>query len=164
MDAQDAEPFEVKVFRGSRTRREVVTFLFVGLLNTGFGYAVYAIAYLAGLSPSVALAVAFGLGTLFNFVTNGRIVFQSSRLGALPRYGLLAVVTFIVNAVGLRAAISSGLGPLEAQALVMCLTVPFSFIVSKFLVFNRRRLVNSATGYTADVQLRGPGSYGPRWP
>jgi putative flippase GtrA len=134
---EKAPPIVVSVVRGSRTRREIVAFLLVGLLNTGFGYAVYAFGYLAGLNPSIALAVAFCTSTLFNFFSTGRLVFQSSRWGAMPKYAGLAAGMYVVNAGGLNLVISLGVGPLEAQALVMCFTVPLSFLVSKFLVFAR---------------------------
>jgi len=118
--------------------REVVTFLFVGGLNTAFAYCVYALSYLAGASPTMALIFATLAGMVFNFFTTGRLVFGSKRLAAFPKFVLSSAVMFCANYGGLHGLLALGSHPLLALALVLCVTVPTNFLVSKFLVFRDR--------------------------
>jgi putative flippase GtrA len=118
-------------------RRQLAAVLPVGLLNTGFVYSVYALCYLAGAAPLLALLIASCLGTGFNFLSTGRLVFGHSPAEAFPRYAALAAGVYVVNAGLLHLAIGAGAGPLEAQLAAMCVTVPLSFVVSKYVVFRR---------------------------
>ena len=53
----------------------VIRFLGVGVLNTVFGYSVYAALIFAGLSYLIALFLSTIAGVVFNYFSFGRIVF-----------------------------------------------------------------------------------------
>ena len=95
-------------------------FLVVGVANTAFGFAVYAVLLrLFGLPWQWALALSYVLGVLWNFVTHGRIVFGTQGIRRLPAYVLAYVALFFLNKWVLRAAIDAGLSELWAQALLV---------------------------------------------
>ncbi|OYX45551.1 MAG: hypothetical protein B7Z02_00915 [Rhodobacterales bacterium 32-67-9] len=95
-------------------------FLVVGVANTAFGFAVYAVLLrLFGLPWQWALALSYVLGVLWNFATHGRLVFGTQGLSRLPAYVLAYVLLFFLNKWVLRALIAAGLSELWAQALLV---------------------------------------------
>lgn len=91
-------------------------FLLVGGLNTGFGYAVYAVLVLTGLAPQLALALAFCIGVIWNFFTHARLVFGARGFRRLPAYVAVYVGIYAVNAFLLARVMGLGIHPLVAQA------------------------------------------------
>jgi len=91
-------------------------FLLVGGLNTAFGYAIYAVLVLAGLSPQTALALAFCVGVVWNFFTHARLVFGARGVRRLPAYVAVYVGIYAANAFLLGRVIALGIHPLVAQA------------------------------------------------
>lgn len=114
---------------------QFIRFLLVGVLNTAFGYVVYAIGVLAGLYPEAALAIAFVCGVLFNYVTTGRLVFRSGRAHAFPRFVVVYIALYGINVLALRLIIGMGAGPLLAQALVVPPIVLCTFVLLKLVVY-----------------------------
>ena len=114
---------------------QVVRFLAVGVLNTAFGYAIFAGGILLGLSSGVALAIAMVLGVIFNFFTFGRLVFDSRDPTRLPRFVGVYVLTYVVNLAMLALWQRIGVGPLLAQLACLPVTVSLTFVLMRFMVF-----------------------------
>ncbi len=112
------------------TSETMFRFLVIGLGNTAFGYAVYALAVLAGLPPQLALIVQFVLGVLWNYAMHARLVFSVNGWGRLPVYIAAYALIYAVNAMALRLALLQGLGPLTAQLLIL----PFITVLSWLLI------------------------------
>lgn len=116
--------------------RQLTRFIAVGVLNTGFSYGVYAMALWAGLHYVAANFVAMLCGTVFSFVTQGRLVFGSRDL---RRFGRFLIAWLLIW--GLNTALIDGLvrlGQLDAYvagALAMVPVVVLSFLVHKLFVF-----------------------------
>jgi putative flippase GtrA len=104
-------------------------FLVIGVVNTAFGYGIYALLVLLGLHPQPALAIQYIVGIGWNYFTHGRFVFGVSGLGRLPHYALSYVAIYLGNAAALRELIAAGLGPYAAQALALGPTVVLSYIL-----------------------------------
>nr|WP_070959190.1 GtrA family protein [Hyphomonas sp. Mor2] len=100
------------------TIRRFIKFLLVGLVNTGFGYAVYAVLVLLGLTPQVALLLSFAIGVLWNYLTTARFVFEITGFGRLPAYCICYVFIYALNAGILQFAIDKNIEPLLAQAVL----------------------------------------------
>ena len=111
-------------------------FLVVGVVNTVFGYGVFFALLSAGLAPTVALAIATVAGVLFNFVTVGRVVFETAEASRLWRFLGVYGLVFIFNATLLDAAIRLGVGAAMAQALLLPACVAFSYLLNRAFVFN----------------------------
>lgn len=122
-----------------------VKFLFVGVLNTAFGFAVYAVLLrLAGLPVQWALALSYVLGILWNFGTHGRIVFGTNRLGRLPAYVAAYVVLFFFNLWALRGAIAAGLSDLWAQAMLVLPMAMVAFVLVSVVLTGRLPFLGGA--------------------
>lgn len=114
---------------------QIVRFLAVGVLNTAFGYAIFAGGVLVGLPSGIALAIAMVIGVIFNFFTLGRLVFDSRDPTRLPRFVGVYALTYVVNLMLLRLWEGAGVGPLLAQLACLPVTVSLTFLLMRFLVF-----------------------------
>jgi putative flippase GtrA len=114
---------------------QAARFLAVGVLNTAFGYVIFAAGILAGLASGIALAIAMVIGVIFNFFTLGRLVFDSRDPTRLPRFVGVYALTYVVNLMLLRLWEGAGVGPLLAQVACLPVTVSLTFILMRFLVF-----------------------------
>lgn len=74
-----------------------IKFLFVGALNTVFGYLVFASLIWSGLRYPYALFAATCLGILFNFKSLGVLVFNNNKNRLLLRFILLYVGLYLLN-------------------------------------------------------------------
>lgn len=105
-----------------------VKFLAVGVLNTAFGYLLYALLVLLGMGPQPALAVAFACGVVWNYFTHARLVFATKGAGRLPAYVVVYLGLYGVNAAGLQGFLMLGFDPIAAQALLVLPAAALSFV------------------------------------
>lgn len=59
-------------------REQVIRFAFVGLLNTLFGYSLYALLIFLKLPYAFAVLISTVIGVIFNFKTTGKLVFNNT--------------------------------------------------------------------------------------
>ncbi|WP_441276817.1 GtrA family protein [Tardiphaga sp. 172_B4_N1_3] len=119
-----------------RTAGQFARFLIVGLLNTAFGYLVYAAGIFAGLAPELALFVTVVIAVGFNYMTTGRLVFRGNGGGKnFLKFALAYLVIYGFNVLLLRTVLAWGIHPLVAQALVLPPVVIGTFLVLKLFVF-----------------------------
>lgn len=111
-------------------------FLLVGVLNTVFGYGCFSILLYAGLHYSFALLIATGLGVLFNFKTNGVMVFKSSDNGLIWRFIAVYAFVYIVNVVGIEAFCQLGFTPYWGGAVLVLPMAVLAFFLQKRFVFS----------------------------
>lgn len=107
----------------------------VGLLNTAFGYAVFAAVLLAGAGPFAAIVAATLAGVAFNFQTSRRLVFRSGTRGRLARFLAVYAGVLALNWVVLRALRDLGVPDLQAQALIALPLAAVSFLGQMLFVF-----------------------------
>lgn len=79
-----------------------IKFLFVGGLNTAFGYGVFALFIYCGLHYSLASLLSTVCGILFNFKTTGIIVFKNHNNSLIFRFFAAYVIIYALNLLGLR--------------------------------------------------------------
>lgn len=114
---------------------QFIRFLFVGALNTLIGYGIFAGLVLLGVAAVPALIATYVVGTLVNFFTTGRLVFNESRLSSLARFILAYVVIYFFN-LGLFKLVAEAFPhPLVTQALCLPVVAVFSFLLFKLFVF-----------------------------
>jgi len=116
----------------------VARFVAVGVLNTAFGYGVYATLVLLGAGAQLALAGQFAVGILWNFATHSRLVFGTTGIGRLPLYTVAYLTVWAVNALALQVVMAAGLGPLLAQAVLMPAVVALAYILASAALGARR--------------------------
>ncbi|MCB1440708.1 MAG: GtrA family protein [Nitratireductor sp.] len=107
----------------------MLRFLAVGLGNTAFGYSVYALAVVAGLTPQLALILQFVLGVLWNYTLHARLVFSVNGWTRFPLYIGAYLLIYTINATSLRILLAEGIGPLLAQLLILPFIVALSWLL-----------------------------------
>ena len=131
------ESFRV-VLTGARAQNWLlfVRFALVGLINTGFGYAMFALLILVGVWPAAALVGAAIAGVAFNFQTSRRLVFRSK--GRSLRFVAVYGAVLICNWAALRTLRQCGLADLESQAMLALPVAVMSFLGQRTFVFSQR--------------------------
>jgi putative flippase GtrA len=112
-------------------------FFGVGVVNTLFGYALYAMLITAGLKMFVAQIVATIIAVAFNYLSYSRFVFHGaprSRLRFLLSYGLNYLISLV--ALALSAIILPS--PYVAGLLATLVTAIINFVVLRRYVFASR--------------------------
>lgn len=117
--------------------RQFVSFILTGVLNTAFGYAVFALIYLATANSVVSVVVATIVGATFNYFSYGKIVFNNVGYGAVLRFIVTYCVIGALNIVLLEALNTLISRPLIAQLVLLPVLVAASFALNKFWVFRR---------------------------
>jgi putative flippase GtrA len=113
----------------------------VGVLNTIFGYSLFAILILIGLHYKYAVLIGTILGVLFNFQTTGKLVFGSKNNKLVFRFVGVYVVTFLLNVEALRIADAISINIehkakiLIAGAILVLPMAVISFVLMKLFVF-----------------------------
>ena len=77
--------------------KKFIKFLFVGALNTLFGYLMYIIFISTPLKREWALLCAYVLGVLWNFKTTGSLVFKVNNNKLIFKFVGSYVFTYFVN-------------------------------------------------------------------
>lgn len=106
-----------------------------GILNTIFGYAVFAVLVVAGVWSSGALVAATLAGVAFNFQTSRRLVFGAD--GRPLRFVVLYGSVLLLNLVALRVLREIGLAELWSQAALALPVAALSFLGQRVWVFGR---------------------------
>ncbi len=112
-----------------------VRFLFVGALNTAFGYFMYIIFISTPLPQWAALFCAYIFGVLWNFKTTGTLVFKSHNNKLVFKFICVYVFTYFVNLFCLKALLQFGLGKYIAQLVLIFPIAILSFVLFKTFVF-----------------------------
>jgi len=121
-----------------KNNRQFINFLFVGALNTGFGYCAYALFIFTGLHYSIAVLFSTILGVLFNFKTIGVLVFKNGDNRLILRFFAVYAIIYLLNVSGLKLFKSLGSQNMYVNGLILVLPLAFlSFFLNKKFVFER---------------------------
>ena len=110
-----------------------IRFLFVGLLNTAFGYCAFAFLLFVGLHYALATLLSTVAGIIFNFNTTGRLVFGNR--GRLERFLGVYALTYLLTVGGLRLARAFGVDLYLAGAALTVALAFVSFLLHRRYVF-----------------------------
>lgn len=117
-------------------QNQFLRFLAVGVLNTAFGYGLFAFFLAINLHYSLALALATVLGVLFNFKTFGSLVFKSHDNRKIFRFVLVYVVVYSINVAGMALFERIQIGPFFGGAVMLLPCALLAFVLQKKFVFN----------------------------
>lgn len=144
-----------------RIENKFIRFLFVGVINTAFGYGMFLLFIWFGLHYSIALFCANFLGILFNYKTTGYIVFETKSNKLLLHFFLVYGIVYLFNLLELYLLDKSDLYetvlawdflqfindiPLDAhkigdamgQAITLLPNAVLSFLLNKIFVFKQK--------------------------
>jgi putative flippase GtrA len=110
--------------------RRFIKFLIVGVLNTLFGLAVYAILIRAGVPVWGALIGGNVAGIVFNFFTTGHLIFSDAALSRLPRFVGAYLTCYAINYVAINLLVLLHFGAIESQAIL----TPAMAVLSYYLM------------------------------
>lgn len=77
--------------------KQFALFILTGVINTIFGYVLYAVMFWLFENKVIALVVDYAAGILFNFQTYSKIVFNSHDFRKIFKFTFAYVLTFIFN-------------------------------------------------------------------
>ena len=115
---------------------QFIQFVFVGVLNTAFGYGVYCLMLWIGLSYWWATLIANVLGVVFNFKTTGVLVFKNHNNWLFFRFALCYVLAYFLNVgiIALFTHFTTINQYISGFVATVCVAL-FSFFFQKFIVF-----------------------------
>ena len=120
--------------------RRFVKFLFVGAINTLFGYSMYALFVTFGFNPSNALLISYILGVFWNFKTTGSIVFRNKDNKLIFKFFISYVFTYYVNSISLNFLIDNlHINKYLAEAIVIPPVAVLSFVIFKTFIFKDKK-------------------------
>lgn len=114
--------------------RRFVLFLVAGGMNTLFGYAAFALLIWLGAGNTASVVLGTLAGVLFNFNTFGR-VFAAQGYSRLPHFLGVYAVILALNAGMLHLLTHAGLGTYLAEAAIVAVLSPCSFLAMRSVVF-----------------------------
>lgn len=114
---------------------QFIRFLAVGIINSAFGYGVFAALVKCGVHYSVALFVATVTGVVFNYRTIGRLVFRNRSDGLLLRFAGVYSIVYAANVGSMKILLLSGAGTLVSGAILLLPMASLSYILNKKFVF-----------------------------
>jgi putative flippase GtrA len=115
-----------------------VRFLLVGVLNTVFGYGIFAVALLLGLHYALASALATVSGILFNFKTMGTLVFGRPDHRLLGRFLGVYGFIYVLGVLCLKLAHQLDLNLFLVGAFLILPLAVVSFMLNWLFVFGVR--------------------------
>lgn len=122
----------------SRLDPRFIKFLFVGGLNTLFGYGMFSLFIYLGLHFSVASLLSTILGVLFNFKTTGKLVFKSNNNRLIYRFIGVYTLLYLINVTFLKILQSTIPNLYYSGAILILPLAILSFLLNKKYVFLNR--------------------------
>lgn len=121
-------------------KQQVIRFIAVGVINTLFGYGIYALLIYLGLNYMVAVLFATVAGVLFNFKTIGRYVFKSNDSSLLLKFIIVYSIIYGINVGLIRLFSLWNIDYYTAGFLAIIPCAAISFILNKLFVFQEKTL------------------------
>jgi putative flippase GtrA len=115
-----------------------VRFILAGGLNTLVGYLVFAGLTRLGWRDVLSVPAATAAGIAFNFITYGKLVFESLDGRGLPRFVIGYAGLYVCNVTGLRALARMGIGAYVAQAALVIPLAVLSYVLNDRWVFRAK--------------------------
>lgn len=112
-----------------------IKFLFVGGLNTAFGYGVFALFIFLKFHFAVASFLSTVLGILFNFKTTGTIVFKNNDNHLIFRFFGAYAIVYGLNVLGLKLFKMINFDMYLAGFILIFPMAVVSFLLMKKFVF-----------------------------
>ncbi|MCK9162831.1 MAG: GtrA family protein [Bacteroidales bacterium] len=146
-----------------KIKNKFLRFLFVGGINTVFGYLLFLFLIWLGLHYTLALLLSQIIGVLFNYKTTGYLVFQNKSNNLLIKFFLVYAFVYLVNVVELYFLKQSSfyelilskdylrfihnlpidttkLGDAIGQAIVILPNAILTFFLNKIFVFKENKM------------------------
>ncbi len=115
-------------------RTEFTRFLLVGATNTLFSYLLYLLLLLA-MSPQLAYTLSYAAGIVLSYFLNVHFVFRKKpSLASFLKFPFVYLLQYGVGLLVLTLLIGFGIDPRLAMAGVIIVTIPVTFLASRFVL------------------------------
>jgi putative flippase GtrA len=115
--------------------KKLIAFLGAGVVNTAFGYFVFAASIWAGCNYQLAVGIATVAGICFNFAVTGRLVFGEAKLSQFLKFIAVYVFIYYVNLLCLSTLLEFGLNVYLAYALITPPVALLTFLLQLKFVY-----------------------------
>lgn len=119
----------------SAWRHVLVRYVVVGVANTGFSYAVYALVLALGFSYPIASLITLIAGICLSFKTQGRFVFRNMRNSLFGRFLLSWALIYLCHVGVVALCLHFGLDAFIGGAVAMPSNVVAGFLLQRYFVF-----------------------------
>ena len=113
----------------------IARYISAGILNTIFGYALYAILMVLGLHSALSLAIATICGVAFNYKTSGLMVFHGPSNGKLIKFLIGYLFVYCVNVICISVLFNFGMSEYLSGAVMQLPAAVMTFLIQKKWVF-----------------------------
>ncbi len=121
----------------NRSHRQFLKFLLTGVVNTLFGYGVFALLIFLKVHYALASFAATSLGVAFNFHTIGRFVFGNRDQALIFKFFAVYGVVYLLSVGGLKALSAIGVSYYLGGGLLLLPMAIISFVLNRKFVFNK---------------------------
>jgi putative flippase GtrA len=122
--------------------RRFLKFVFVGIVNTVFGYSIYALLLMLGVRYTLAVLFSTIIGSLFNFKTIGKLVFKNSENKLILKFLLIYAVVYIISISVIKVCALLDFNLYLGGIIALIFTVPTSFLLNREFVFRGKYEIN----------------------
>ena len=112
-----------------------VRFLFVGGLNTLFGFAIYSLLALSELSTWLVLIASNLAGIAFNFITTGGLVFRDASPSRIPRFIISYGIIFVIYLLLIQWLSPVCGGRIWAMTIIVLPMAILTYFIQSWFVF-----------------------------
>ena len=124
-----------RMFVNSMLTPQFLRFVMVGVLNTCFGYSVFALLVWLGAPYQLATAISTLAGIAFNFQTTGRLVFSGAPWPRLIRFAAVYALIYLLNISGIALLLRLDVNVYVAYALLIPPLAVLTYLLHKKFVF-----------------------------
>lgn len=115
--------------------KKFILFLCVGLLNTLFGYSIFAFFLWIGLHFTISALISTIAGILFNFTTFGRIVFKNNSYSNLPKFVFIYALNYFLGVGVLYYCDQLDYNLYFVQAILLMPSAVLRYLLMKYFVY-----------------------------
>ena len=117
-----------------------IKFVLVGIINTMFGYGLFAFLLYCNIHYALASVLATIISVLFNFKTTGTLVFKNHDNRLIFKFVSVYCFTTVLSIIGLKFAKMVGLNLYFAGLILTGIMAIITFILQKKIVFRKEDL------------------------
>ena len=110
-------------------------FILVGMLNTLFGYSLFALFIFLQVHYTLAVLLTTVLGILFNFKTIGALVFKNTSSNIIVRFVIVYMITYLLNVLALKVLTVRYFDMYTAGLIALVPNAVISFLLQSKFVF-----------------------------
>lgn len=116
-------------------RYQFARFIFIGVINTIFGFSIYALFIFLGFDYVMAALLGTILGVIFNFQTISRFVFKKNDYKLFFRFIFVYVVTYFLSISIIGFLKEFGLNDYISGFIALFPCAIVSFFMNKYFVY-----------------------------